>query len=50
MAERRATYEDILAAPPLKIAEIVEGVLHLSPEPFESFELELELELEHLWG
>lgn len=28
-----ATYEDVLAAPENKIAEIVHGVLHLSPRP-----------------
>jgi Uma2 family endonuclease len=32
-ARRRATYEDVLAAPPDKIAEIVDGVLELSPRP-----------------
>jgi Uma2 family endonuclease len=30
---RRASYEDVLAAPPDKIAEIIHGVLHLSPRP-----------------
>jgi Uma2 family endonuclease len=30
-AGRRATYQDILEAPARKVAEIVDGVLHLSP-------------------
>src|ERR1044071_2402505 len=30
-AGRRATYQDILEAPAHKVAEIVDGVLHLSP-------------------
>ncbi len=32
-AIRRATYEDVLAAPRHKVAEILDGVLHLSPRP-----------------
>jgi Uma2 family endonuclease len=32
-AKRRATYEDVLAAPPHKVAEIVDGELILSPRP-----------------
>jgi Uma2 family endonuclease len=32
-AKRRATYEDVLAAPPNKVAEIVDGELILSPRP-----------------
>ena len=28
-----ATYDDVLNAPPHKVAEIVDGVLHLSPRP-----------------
>lgn len=32
-AARRATYADVLGAPPHVIAEIVDGVLHLSPRP-----------------
>ncbi len=32
-AVRRATYEDVLAAPPHVVAEILDGVLHLSPRP-----------------
>jgi Uma2 family endonuclease len=32
-ARRRATYQDVLDAPDDKIAEIVNGVLHLSPWP-----------------
>lgn len=32
-AVRRATYDDVLAAPPNQVAEIVDGVLHLSPRP-----------------
>jgi Uma2 family endonuclease len=32
-ATRRATYEDVLRAPEHKVAEIVDGVLHLSPRP-----------------
>jgi Uma2 family endonuclease len=32
-ARRRATYQDVLDAPDDKIAEIVDGVLHLSPWP-----------------
>jgi Uma2 family endonuclease len=32
-ARRRATYEDVLAAPPEKVAEVVHGVLHLHPRP-----------------
>jgi Uma2 family endonuclease len=30
---RRATYEDLVAAPPDKIAELLEGDLYLSPRP-----------------
>ncbi|MCE9580509.1 MAG: Uma2 family endonuclease [Deltaproteobacteria bacterium] len=30
---RRATYADVLAAPEHKVAEVVDGVLHLSPRP-----------------
>lgn len=32
-APRRATYEDVLSAPPDKVAEIVAGALRLSPRP-----------------
>lgn len=32
-ARRRATYRDVLDAPDDKIAQIVDGVLHLSPRP-----------------
>ena len=32
-ATKRATYDDVLAAPEGKVAEIVDGVLHLSPRP-----------------
>jgi Uma2 family endonuclease len=32
-AKRRATYEDVLRAPPHKVAEIIEGELVLSPRP-----------------
>jgi Uma2 family endonuclease len=32
-AIRRATYADVLAAPPHKIAEVIDGILHLSPRP-----------------
>ncbi len=32
-AQRRATYEDVLAAPPHKVAEIIDGELHVSPRP-----------------
>jgi Uma2 family endonuclease len=32
-ATKRATYEDVLNAPEHKVAEIVDGVLHLSPRP-----------------
>jgi Uma2 family endonuclease len=32
-AKRVATYEDVLAAPPHKVAEIIEGELILSPRP-----------------
>ena len=32
-ARRHATYEDVLNSPPNKIAQIIEGVLHLSPRP-----------------
>jgi Uma2 family endonuclease len=32
-ALRRANYEDVLTAPPDKIAEVIHGVLHLSPRP-----------------
>jgi len=31
--KRRATYEDVLAAPPEKVAEVVDGELHLFPRP-----------------
>ena len=30
---RRATYQDVLDAPPHKVAEIIEGVLHMNPRP-----------------
>jgi hypothetical protein len=33
MTRRRATYEDVLAAPSNKVAEIIDGELHLSPRP-----------------
>jgi Uma2 family endonuclease len=32
-ARRRATYEDVLAVPPNKVAEVVHGVLHVNPRP-----------------
>jgi len=32
-AKRRATYEDVLAAPPNVVSEIVRGVLHTQPRP-----------------
>ena len=32
-AKRRASYEDVLAAPPHKVAEIINGELVLSPRP-----------------
>jgi Uma2 family endonuclease len=32
-ARARATYEDVLAAPPEQVAEVVSGELHLSPRP-----------------
>lgn len=32
-ARRRATYQDVLDAPPNCVAEIVDGILHLSPRP-----------------
>jgi Uma2 family endonuclease len=32
-AKRRATYEDLLRAPPHKVAEIIDGELILSPRP-----------------
>jgi Uma2 family endonuclease len=32
-ARRRATYEDVLAAPPHMVAEIIDGELHLQPPP-----------------
>ena len=32
-AVRRATYEDVLGAPPDKIAELIEGVLYVQPRP-----------------
>lgn len=32
-AKRRATYDDVLAAPQHLVAEIVDGELHLSPRP-----------------
>ena len=30
---RRATYQDVLDAPPQRVAEIVDGVLHTNPRP-----------------
>ena len=30
---RRATYQDVLDAPPHRVAEIVDGVLHTNPRP-----------------
>ena len=32
-SERRATYQDVLDAPPHRVAEIVDGVLHTQPRP-----------------
>jgi Uma2 family endonuclease len=32
-AKRRATYEDVLAAPPHVVAEVIRGVLHTHPRP-----------------
>jgi Uma2 family endonuclease len=32
-APRRATYDDVLAAPPHKVAEVIDGELHLFPRP-----------------
>jgi hypothetical protein len=32
-ARRRATYEDVLAAPPHQVAQVIEGQLHLRPRP-----------------
>lgn len=32
-ARRRATYQDVLDAPANKVAELVDGVLHVSPRP-----------------
>ena len=32
-AKRRATYEDVLAAPEHMLAEVIHGVLHLTPRP-----------------
>jgi Uma2 family endonuclease len=32
-ARRRASYEDVLAAPPHVIAEVIHGVLHTQPRP-----------------
>ena len=32
-ARKRATYEDILAAPPNLVAELIHGVLHTNPRP-----------------
>jgi Uma2 family endonuclease len=31
--QKRATYQDVLDAPPNKVAEVVNGELHLSPRP-----------------
>lgn len=33
LAVRRATYEDILQAPPEMVAEVIEGVLYVHPRP-----------------
>jgi hypothetical protein len=32
-ASKRGTYEDVLAAPPNCVAELVDGVLHTQPRP-----------------
>lgn len=32
-AARRATYQDVLAAPPNQVAEVIDGELHLQPRP-----------------
>src|SRR5688572_33185759 len=32
-AARHASYEDVLAAPPEKVAEVVDGELYLNPRP-----------------
>jgi hypothetical protein len=54
-AKRRATYEDVLAAPEHVVAEVVHGVLRVATwtgdavvraEPFDA----LELELATLWA
>lgn len=31
--KKRATYDDVLAAPPEKVAEVIDGELHLFPRP-----------------
>ncbi len=33
MTRRRATYEDVLAAPRHLVAEVIDGVLHMNPRP-----------------
>lgn len=33
LAPKRATYEDVLHADPLLVAEVIDGVLHTSPRP-----------------
>jgi Uma2 family endonuclease len=33
VARRRATYEDVIAAPPNMVAEVIDGELHLQPRP-----------------
>ena len=33
LARRRATYQDVLDAPPNRVAEIVDGTLHMHPRP-----------------
>ncbi len=30
---RRATYQDVLEAPPHRVAEVIEGALHMNPRP-----------------
>lgn len=31
--QRRATYQDVLDAPPNRVAEVIDGTLHMQPRP-----------------
>ena len=48
--KRRATYDDLLAVPPHRIAELVDGDLHVSPRPASRHALASSGLGSELWG